>query len=106
MKADIIEKAKAHVTGVLKFPPAMVPRLVAALEKTLDEASRALAAIDPAAPDYAEIRRVTHILMGNAPTVGAAYLGDLALLLNAAAHAEKPEACAAGLRLVLAEIAA
>ena len=104
MKADLIERAKAHVTEVLKFPPAMVPRLVAALEKTLDDAASALEAIDTGNPDYTEIRRVTHILMGNAPTVGAAYLGDLALLLNAAAHAEKREACAAGIRLVLAEI--
>ena len=105
MKTDLIEKAKVHATEVLKFPAAMVPRLISALEKTLSDVEKSLKAIDPANPDYTEIRRVTHILMGNAPTVGAAYLGDLALLLNAAAHAAKPEACAAGIRLVLSEIA-
>ena len=104
MKQAILEKASVQARQVLKFPESMVTKLLAALEKTLDDAARDLAKIDVEKPDYLEIRRVTHILMGNAATVGADYMADLALLLNAAAHAAKPEACKAGLRLLLAEI--
>ncbi len=53
-------------------------------------------------PDVQVIRVVTHKIYGFARSIGAMELNDAALLLNVAAKQNDPDACAAGIRLVLA----
>lgn len=52
-------------------------------------------------PDMQVIRAVTHNIYGFARSIGAMELNDAALLLNAAAKQNDPDACAAGIRLVI-----
>lgn len=48
--------------------------------------------------DYLAIRELTHTLIGNSQNINYSGLYEDAVLLNAAAHAEKPKAIAVGLK--------
>ena len=54
-----------------------------------------------AGTDFLAIRRITHAIKGFSANVGARDLHDLALSLNAAAHAEDSAACASHIREIL-----
>ena len=54
-----------------------------------------------AAPDWMEIRRITHTIKGYADGVGADDLRALSDALNAAAHAEDAAGCRAGAQAII-----
>ena len=101
MNPILLQNADKHAREVLHLPEAFLPRFRESLEKTVNDSVTALSAIDRENPDYTEIRRITHILMGFGGTIGAQELGEDAILLNAAAHAQRPDACAIGIRRLL-----
>ena len=98
----MIADVRAHLQTTLGLPAEMLGEFVDSFMASFDESAAALKPFaDDAAPDWLEIRRVTHTIKGYSDGVGAADLRALSDALNAAAHAEDAAACRAGARAIL-----
>ena len=98
----MISDVKNHLMASLGLPEEMLGEFVDSFLASFDESAAALKPFaEGAAPDWMEIRRITHTIKGYADGVGAADLRALSDALNAAAHAEDAAACRSGAQAIL-----
>lgn len=99
-RPGMLDGIRQHLTGTLGVTDDEIPEFLNTFMESFTECADTLKSLgDP--PDCAAIRAVTHKVYGFAQSVGAPTLNDAALLLNAAAKQGDPEACKAGIRLML-----
>ena len=99
----MIADVKQHLMTSLGLPEEMLGEFVDSFMDSFDESARDLTpfADGSAAPDWMEIRRITHMIKGYSDGVGATDLRALSDKLNAAAHAEDAAACRAGAQAIV-----
>ena len=99
----MISDVKKHLMDSLGLPEEMLGEFVDSFMGSFDESARELApfAAGSVAPDWLEIRRITHMIKGYSDGVGATDLRALSDKLNAAAHAEDAAACRAGAQAIV-----
>ena len=99
----MISDVKNFLMTTQGLPEELLPEFVDAFMESFDQSAEDLRPYaDGAAPDWMDIRRITHMIKGYSDGVGAADLRALSDRLNAAAHAEDPEGCRAGAEAILA----
>ncbi len=89
MKKDIIE----HLKEILDLQEEECGEYLEAFIQSLDECCARLEPLQNAELDYAQIRLITHTLIGFAENMGATDLLALAKQLNTAAKEPDDEAC-------------
>ena len=103
----MLNDVKRHFQETLGLPEEMLGEFI---DSFLLSFGRSAADLEPfagdAAPDWMEIRRITHTIKGFAQGVGADDLLSLSNALNAAAHAQDAESCRQGARAIRALYAA
>ena len=99
----MISDVKKYLQESLGLPEEMLGEFVDSFLSSFDESAAALKpfADGSAAPDWMEIRRITHTIKGYSDGVGAADLRALSDALNAAAHTEDAAACRSGAQAIL-----
>lgn len=99
----MISDVKKHLQSTLGLPEEMLGEFVDAFMDSFDGSARELApfADGSDAPDWLEIRRITHMIKGYSDGVGATDLRALSDKLNAAAHAADAAACRAGAQAIV-----
>ena len=99
----MLTDVKNHLMTTLGLPEEMLGEFVDSFMASFDESAAALQpfADGSAAPDWMEIRRITHTIKGYADGVGAADLRALSKTLNAAAHAEDAAGCRTGAQAIV-----
>ena len=98
----MISDVKKHLQSTLGLPEEMLGEFVDSFMSSFDETAEKLKPFaEGAAPDWLEIRRITHTVRGYADGVGAADLRALSDALNAAAHAEDAAACRSGAQAIV-----
>ena len=99
----MISDVKKHLMDSLGLPEEMLGEFVDSFMGSFDESARELTpfADGSVAPDWLEIRRITHMIKGYSDGVGATDLRALSDKLNAAAHAEDAAACRAGAQAIV-----
>ena len=99
----MISDVKNHLMESLGLPEEMLGEFVDSFMASFDESAAALQpfADGSAAPDWLEIRRITHMIRGYADGVGATDLRALSDKLTAAAHAEDAAACRSGAQAIV-----
>jgi len=96
----MIANIRRHLTATLGVTDEELPSFIDTFMESFTDCAETLK-VQGNPPDYQVIRAVTHKIYGFAQSVGAPTLNDAALLLNAAAKQGDPEACNAGIRLML-----
>ncbi len=99
-RASLLDAVRRHLKATLNAQDEELSALVRSFMESFTACAETLRGLDTP-PDYAAIRAVTHQIYGFALTIGAQELNDVALLLNAASKQRDPDACAAGIRLML-----
>ncbi len=93
----MLNDVKSHLQETLGLPEEMLGEFVDSFLQSFGESA---AELEPfasgAAPDWMEIRRITHTIKGFAEGVGAGDLLARSNALNAAAHAQDAESCQKG----------
>jgi len=98
----MLTDVKQHLMTSLGLPEEMLTDFVDSFLMSFDESAAALKPFaEGAAPDWMEIRRITHTIKGYADGVGADDLRALSDALNAAAHAEDAAGCRAGAQAII-----
>ena len=99
----MIKDVENYLTTSLGLPEEMLGEFVDSFMSSFDKTAEALKpfADGSAAPDWMEIRRITHMIRGYADGVGATDLRALSDKLNAAAHAEDAAACRSGAQAIV-----
>ena len=96
----LIAGIRQHLKGTLGLTEEELPAFLTTFMETFTECADMLKGLSNP-PDCQVIRNVTHKVYGFAQSIGAPALNDVALLLNAAAKQGDPDACNAGIRLML-----
>lgn len=91
--------AKRFLTGKLHLPEVKANKILSEAKVFYRETCDKISAMKEPY-DYIAIRELTHILIGNSQNMDYSELYENAVLLNAAAHAEKPKAVAIGLKRI------
>ncbi len=98
----MLSDVKKHLQESLGLPEEMLADFVDSFLLSFDDSAAALKPFaEGAAPDWMEIRRITHTINGYADGVGAADLRALSKTLNAAAHAEDAAGCRTGAQAII-----
>ena len=98
----MLSDVKNHLMASRGLPEEMLGEFVDSFLASFDESAAALKPFaEGAAPDWMEIRRITHTINGYADGVGAADLRALSQTLNAAAHAEDAAGCRTGAQAII-----
>ena len=98
----MISDVKQYLQSTLGLPEELLGEFVDSFMGSFDKTAEELKPFaDGAAPDWMEIRRITHTVKGYSDGVGAADLRALSDALNAAAHAEDAAACRSGAQAIL-----
>ena len=98
----MLSDVKKFLAESLDLPEELLPEFVDSFLESFDMSADNLRPYaEGAAPDWLDIRRITHTIKGFAQGAGAEDLLALSNRLNAAAHAEDAEACHAGARAIL-----
>ena len=98
---SLISNIRQHLKGTLEMTDEELPSFLKTFMDTFSECIDTLKALDTP-PDCQVIRNITHKIYGFAQSTGAPELNDCALLLNAAAKQNDADACAAGIRQMIA----
>ena len=96
----LVAGIRHHLKGSLGLSDEELPAFLTTFMETFTECVDTLKGLSTP-PDCQVIRNVTHKVYGFAQSIGAPALNDVALLLNAAAKQNDPDACNAGIRLML-----
>ena len=97
----MIADVKNHLMASLGLPEEMLGEFVDSFMSSFDETAEKLKPFaEGAAPDWMEIRRITHTVKGYSDGVGATDLRALSDALNAAAHAQDAAACRSGAQAI------
>ena len=99
----MLTDVKNHLMTTLGLPEEMLGEFVDSFMGSFDQSAQELTpfADGSVAPDWLEIRRITHMIKGYSDGVGAADLRALSDALNAAAHAEDAAACRSGAQAIV-----
>ena len=98
----MISDVKQYLATSLGLPEEMLGEFVDSFMGSFDKTAEELKPFaEGAAPDWLEIRRITHMIKGYSDGVGAADLRALSDKLNAAAHAEDAAACRSGAQAIV-----
>ena len=99
----MISDVKNHLMASLGLPEEMLGEFVDSFMDSFDQSAQELTpfADGSVAPDWLEIRRITHMIKGYSDGVGATDLRALSDKLNAAAHAEDAAACRSGAQAIV-----
>ena len=98
----MISDVKQYLATSLGLPEEMLGEFVDSFMGSFDKTAEELKPFaEGAAPDWLEIRRITHTINGYADGVGAADLRALSKTLNAAAHAEDAAGCRTGAQAII-----
>lgn len=100
VRPSLLDAIRSHLKATLDVPDEEMPDLIQTFMDSFTECADTLKGLGTS-PDYTVIRGVTHKIYGFAQSIGAMELNDASLLLNAAAKQQDPDACAAGIRLIL-----
>ncbi len=92
MKQDVIK----HLKELFDLPDSEVEEYLSDFFTSLDECCDKLKA-EETAPNYQNLRVVTHTLIGFCDNMGASDIADKARALNAAAKATDADACRAAI---------
>ena len=99
-RPSLLDAIRSHLKATLDVSDEEMPDFIQTFMDSFTECADTLKALS-SPPDYTVIRGVTHKIYGFAQSIGAMELNDASLLLNAAAKQLDPDACAAGIRLIL-----
>lgn len=100
VRPSLLDSIRNHLKATLDVSDEEMPDFIQTFMDSFTECADTLKGLTTP-PDYTVIRGVTHKIYGFAQSIGAMELNDASLLLNAAAKQLDPDACAAGIRLVL-----
>lgn len=93
----MIADVKQHLTSALGLPEELLGEFVDSFMASFAASAEALKPFaEGSAPDWMEIRRITHTIKGYSDGVGATDLRALSDALNAAAHAQDADGCRRG----------
>ena len=93
----MLAEVKQYLMDSLGLPEEMLAEFVDSFMESFDLSAEELRPYaDGAAPDWMDIRRITHMIKGYSEGVGAMDLRALSDRLNAAAHAEDASGCRTG----------